>query len=107
MFGNLNAHQPKLEKLLDEIVVEHTFLVHFFDQRADLVLGKLPNVVAKENFIFREGSQRSRDGKLQGSVGHVSAFRRNRNEILALRRTGRDLACLEDVDGRIGRDVVL
>src|SRR5207248_10612501 len=93
LVGNLKRHQAKLEKLLDENVDEFTLLVHFFDQRTQLVIGKQPNVVAGENFIFREGGQRSRGGKLQGSIGHVSAFRRNRNEILALWQAGRDWSC--------------
>src|SRR5579863_445397 len=75
LLGNLNPHQPQLEKLVDEIFVEDSLLVHLFDQRTDLLVSKLVNVVAEKNFIFGERSQWSGNGSLQRSFGHGKTLR--------------------------------
>jgi len=39
-------------------VIEDRFLVHLFGQRTNLVVGKLADVVAKQNFVFGKSGER-------------------------------------------------
>ena len=54
---------------MDEVLVEDAFFVHLFDERTDFLVGKLANVVAEENLVFSQRSQRGGRGGLQG-IGH-------------------------------------
>src|ERR1019366_920283 len=69
LLGNLDAHKSKLKELVDQRVVEHTLLVHFMSKRTNLVLGKLPDVIAKKNFVLSQRGQGSGTCKLE-SFGH-------------------------------------
>ena len=66
LLGDLDAHQPELEKIVDEVFIKNTLLVHFFDQRTNLLVGKLADVVAEENFVIRERGQRGGCMRLAG-----------------------------------------
>ena len=60
LLGDFDAHQSELEEIVNQVVVEDAFLVHLLDQRADLFVGELADVVAEENFVFGESGQRKR-----------------------------------------------
>jgi hypothetical protein len=45
-----------------------------FDQRTDLLVGELADVVAEENFVFGERGQRSGGSGLQRGFGHNRNF---------------------------------
>ena len=51
LLWNLDSHQPKLEEVLNQSPVENALLIHFFRQRTNFVLRKLPDVLPKEKFI--------------------------------------------------------
>ena len=72
LLGRLDPHQSKLEELIDQAALEHTFLVHLFHVRTQALFGELTNVVAKENFVFRERKQWSGSSRfLQSSFRHL------------------------------------
>ena len=54
LLRDLNGHQPELKKIANEVLIEDSFLVHFLDDRANLILGKLTDVVAEKDFVLAE-----------------------------------------------------
>jgi hypothetical protein len=58
LLGNFDSHQSQLKKLVEQSAVEHRLFVHFLGQRTNLVVGKLANVVAEQNFVFRNSGER-------------------------------------------------
>ena len=54
LLGNLDPHQTKLKELANQVFFEYTLFVHLFRQRTDFLFGKLMNVIAEENFVFRK-----------------------------------------------------
>ena len=65
--------RPSWKKSWMRSFVEDALLVHFLDQRTNLLVGELPDVVAEENFIFGERGQRGGRCGLQ-SFGHGYTF---------------------------------
>ena len=59
LLGNFDAHQSKLEELVDQRGLEHALLVHLLNMRPDGFVGELANGIAKQDFIFGERNQRS------------------------------------------------
>ncbi len=47
LLRNFYPHQPKLEELIDQIVIKNALLVHLTDFGAEGLVGKLAHVVAK------------------------------------------------------------
>ena len=74
LLGNLNAHQAKLEEIMDEIFVEDGLLVHLLHQRTNFLVGELADVVAEEDFVFGERGQRGGRGDLQSGFRHEDTF---------------------------------
>jgi hypothetical protein len=79
LFRNFDSHQAELEKLMNEIFIENALFIHFLDQRTNLFLGKLADVVTEQNLIFAEAGQRSGRGRLQRGVMHISTFKGDAN----------------------------
>ena len=77
LLGNLNAHQAELEEIVDQVFVEDALFVHLFDQRTDLLVGELADVVAEENFVFGESGEGGRSGRL-ASVSGMEHLRQTR-----------------------------
>ena len=84
LLGNLDAHQAELEEIVDEIFVEDALLVHLLDQRTNLLVGKLADVVAEKNFVFGERGQRGGGGGLQSGFGHENTFKREDGKLVIL-----------------------
>ena len=61
LLRNLDPHQSKLKKLIDQPVIEDCLFVHLFGQRTDFVLGKLTDIVAKKNLVFGKTWSAERD----------------------------------------------
>ncbi len=57
-FGNLDAHDPKVEELRHELARDVRLLVHLADQRPDPPLSELADAAAEDLFVFGEGCQR-------------------------------------------------
>src|SRR5208337_1092096 len=74
LLGNLDAHQAELKEIVNEVFVEDALLVHFLDQRTNLLVSKLADVVAEKNFVFGERGQRGGGGGLQG-FGHGNTLK--------------------------------
>ncbi len=75
LLGNFNSHETELKKLVNQILIEDAFLVHLLHQRADFLIGKLADVVAKHDFVFGERGQRGGRRNLQCGVRHESTFK--------------------------------
>ena len=58
LLGDLDAHQAELKEIVDQILVEDALFVHLLDQRTDLLIGELADVVAEKNFVFGERGER-------------------------------------------------
>jgi len=74
LFGNLDAHQAKLEKLVNQLLVEDAFLVHFFGPRADALLCELSNIVAKEDLVLGQGGEGRGVGRERDGFRHTNTF---------------------------------
>ena len=59
---------------MDEIFFEDSLLVHFLDQRTNLLVGKLADVVAKQDFVVGKGGQRRWGWGLERGLGHANTF---------------------------------
>ena len=53
-----------------------SFLVHFFHERTDFVVGELADVVAEEDLVVGERGQRCGARGLQGGLGKLDTFGR-------------------------------
>jgi hypothetical protein len=60
-----------MKELVNQLVVKDTLFVHLTDFRTERLVGELPDVVTKENFIIGKRDQRlGRRSNLGGSLGH-------------------------------------
>jgi hypothetical protein len=60
-----------MEELVDQVTIKYTFLIHLTDFGAERLVGKLPHVIAKQNFIVSKRDQRlGWRSDLGGSLGH-------------------------------------
>ena len=50
-------HDSKLEKLVDDTVLEDTFFVHFANVRANCFVGKLADIVTEKLLVFGEAKR--------------------------------------------------
>jgi hypothetical protein len=67
-FGDLDAHDPELEQLVDEHPRNRGAVVHFADERPDLASGELRHGIAKQLLVLRQ----ARQGGLAGHRGFGS-----------------------------------
>src|SRR4029077_11478459 len=65
LLRNLDPHEAQLKELVEQRVIEDPLLVHLFRQRANLVVGKLTDVVAEQNLVFGKSGERRGIRKLQ------------------------------------------
>src|SRR5205807_1771182 len=74
LLGNLNSHQAQVEELLNQILVENALLVHFLGERTNALFGELADVIAKQDFVFSERSQRGRISDGNNGFRHTNTF---------------------------------
>ena len=74
LLGDFDAHDAKLKKFVDERFFKDALFVHLLDQRADLVVGELTDVVAEKNFVVGERGQGRGRGGLESCFGHRDTF---------------------------------
>ena len=75
MFGNLDAHEAELKELVNEFLLEDALLVHFLGEGTNTLLGELPDVVAKQDFVFGERGQGGGVSDGSNSLRHTNTFK--------------------------------
>src|SRR5206468_10977535 len=93
--GDLDTHDTEVEEFVDELLWNFGVLVHLANERADFLIGELPDAVTKQPFVVREQGQREvpRFAGLRRHVG--SGSKCYHSSIGRMGRTGRT--------GRTGR----